>query len=167
MKSKFLAFSLARPDSSTSEVSAANPTINCESFAEELKSARISSFAIRSIELNSFFLIFSADEKAGFASATAADITNTSQSGIFFFSTECICSAVSTRIVSMPATSEIFELARTKETSAPLFRASTAMATPCFPELRFPMNRTGSIDSRVPPAEIRNFLPSKSCSEPI
>ena len=94
-------------------------------------------------------------------------MTNTSQSLIRSFKAACISWAVSTRIHSIPAISERFELARTKATDAPLFRAATAIAAPCLPELRLPMKRTGSIASRVPPAEIRNFFPLRSCCDPI
>ena len=67
----------------------------------------------------------------------------------------------------MPAISARLELASTSVTDAPLFRASAAIAAPCLPELRLPMYRTGSIASRVPPADIRNFLPFKSCTDPM
>src|SRR5699024_12002806 len=47
----------------------------------------------------------------------------------------------------------------TSVTSAPSLEAAFAKANPVFPDERFVRNRTGSIASRVGPAEINTFFP--------
>ncbi len=54
----------------------------------------------------------------------------------------------------------------TRTTSAPRMAARPASACPCLPEERFPMNRTGSMGSRVPPAVTNTFIPCRSPEEP-
>ena len=55
-------------------------------------------------------------------------------------------------------------LAATSVTCAPRARAASAMATPILPVERLPMNRTGSMASRVPPALTTMCRPSRSGS---
>ena len=49
-------------------------------------------------------------------------------------------------------------------TRAPRSRAASAIATPILPVERLPMNRTGSIGSRVPPAVTTMWRPARSAS---
>ena len=55
---------------------------------------------------------------------------------------------------STPAGIATFRFAPTKVTLAPLLKAESARATPCFPLALLPINRIGSIASLVPPAEM-------------
>ncbi len=54
-------------------------------------------------------------------------------------------------------------LAATRVTSAPLRAAARARAQPCRPVERLPRNRTGSMGSWVPPAEMTTRRPARSC----
>ena len=67
---------------------------------------------------------------------------------------------VSTFTSSTPAGGGIVTFAARRVTSAPRLAASSASARPMRPDDRFPMKRTESIGSRVPPAVTRTFRPS-------
>ena len=69
--------------------------------------------------------------------------------------------AVSTSTRRMPGSACIETLAATRVTSAPRRAARSARASPIRPEERLPMKRTGSIGSRVPPAETSTRRPSQ------
>ena len=94
-------------------------------------------------------------------------MTNKSVDGNSISSAECIWVAVSTCNISIPerssiSSSESCGLAKIIFTWAPRSRAARATAAPCRPLERFPIKRTGSIASRVPPAVTRTRLPRKS-----
>ncbi len=72
----------------------------------------------------------------------------------------------STRTIVTPAGSGSATLAATSVTSAPRATAVRARAYPWSPEERLPMKRTGSIASRVPPAETTTRRPARSRSRP-
>ena len=69
--------------------------------------------------------------------------------------------AVSTRSTVTPGATG-WPLVVTRTTSAPRRRAAAARAWPCFPEDRLVMKRTGSMGSRVPPADTTRRTPSRS-----
>ena len=73
--------------------------------------------------------------------------------------------AVSTRSTATPSATG-WALVVTSTTSAPRRRAAAARAWPCFPEDRLVMNRTGSIGSRVPPADTTTRTPARSPVRP-
>ncbi len=62
----------------------------------------------------------------------------------------------------MPAGSASPVLAASSVTSAPRAAAVLASAYPCRPDDQFPIKRTGSSSSRVPPAEITTRRPARS-----
>ena len=72
------------------------------------------------------------------------------------------CAVDSTATTSTPSGSGSATLAATTVTRAPRARAVPARAYPCRPDERLPMNRTGSMGSRVPPAETTTWRPARS-----
>ena len=64
-----------------------------------------------------------------------------------------------------PAGSGSATLAATTITSAPRAAAVRASAYPCVPVDQLPMNRTGSISSRVPPADTTTRRPARSAGQ--
>ena len=76
-------------------------------------------------------------------------------------------SAVAALVIAMPGrrasrrTSPSM-LHAASSTRAPRSAAATASATPCLPLERLPRKRTGSIGSRVPPADTATVTPSRS-----
>ncbi len=72
-----------------------------------------------------------------------------------------ISAAVSTRSTATPGRTG-WLLAVTRVTSAPRRCAAEARAWPCLPDDRLVMNRTGSIGSRVPPADTTTLTPARS-----
>ena len=75
----------------------------------------------------------------------------------------CISAAVCTLITLRLLCNNWVLAAVTNVTFAPRWRAACAIAIPCLPVEGLPIKRTGSINSRVPPALTSTVLPCKSC----
>ncbi len=106
----------------------------------------------------------------GRKSATAAAMTSASNpaapSGVWVNrKSAALRSAVeSTRTMVAPAGRGTSVFAATIVTVAPRSRAAAAIAAPIRPVERFPMYRTGSMASRVPPADTTTCRPVRSAS---
>ncbi len=98
----------------------------------------------------------------GRKSAGAAAITTASADPAADTTASRSSSVVSTRTTLTPAGSGSDTFAATRVTSAPRAAAARARATPCSPEERLPRKRTGSIGSRVPPADTTTVRPARS-----
>ena len=98
------------------------------------------------------------------AIAIAAAITIASAVIDAFITAACMSSPVITFSMATPAGIDTETLAQIKVTFAPRSRAAIANATPCLPLELFPKKRTGSKNSRVPPAVITMSWPKRSCS---
>ena len=112
------------------------------------------------------FLAFDSNTLDGLQSETAAAITKASLFSHSLVITAFISKAFSIFKVWTPTKSGNAVGAVTRVTDAPLFLAASEIAYPIFPEERFPIVRTGSIASCVPPALTTIFLPLKSPSFP-
>ena len=93
-------------------------------------------------------------------SQTAAVAMKISISSIISFTLSYICFAVSTSCLNILSGVGKLTGPDIKLTKAPSSQAASAKAKPIFPELRFDINLTGSIISRVGPAVMRIFFPA-------
>ncbi len=157
----FFDASLRRALSTTSSLSAANPTQKGgEGRAATV--ARISALGANSsagaFALESF-LIFSVLGFATRQSATAATEMNTS-AGKLAITASCISRAVVTSMRRTPRGLASDVGPATSVTSAPASRAACASANPVLPEERLVIPRTGSIGSKVGPAVSSTRLPA-------
>ena len=105
--------------------------------------------------------IFSPAARLGRKSAGAAAMTSTSVESNSRPRASASSAAVSTSTRRTPGGAGSETLAATRVTSAPRRAARSARASPIRPEERLPMKRTGSIGSRVPPAETSTRRPSQ------
>ena len=103
----------------------------------------------------------------GLKSATAADIITTSVLLYLAITFSYISSEEVISVRSMDESESFWFVGPLiRKTLAPNFEAVSANAKPIFPLEWFPINRTGSIDSKVGPAVIKKVLPFKgNCSE--
>ena len=125
----------------------------------------MSGFWTRSREISwaaSLRLTLCSPAVAGRKSATAAAMTTMSAEADSVDIADASCCADSTRTTRTPAGRSVSTAPATSVTVAPRERAVRASATPCRPLLMFPMKRTGSHASRVPPALITMRWPARS-----
>src|SRR5918994_4848249 len=151
--------SLSRASSRGSPCVAANPTTKRSGNRSVTEPSMSAVGASSSSVVPSRRRIFSPTGEAGVKSETAAAITSASACGTRSNTASRNSPGVFTERCSVPG-SAISVLADTTVTSAPNRRASRATASPIFPEEWFPMKRTLSIGSLVPPAVTSNRSPS-------
>ncbi len=105
------------------------------------------------------FLILLADGVRGRKSETAAAMISTSASSTATVTACCMAMADSTSMTGPPQGSRSTAGVAISVTSAPASTAAKASARPIVPLERFPMYRTGSSASRVPPADTTTRRP--------
>jgi hypothetical protein len=137
----------------SSPCSAAKPMSTCPSVRRSespLSTSTVGSTSIVGVPRS--FFSFEPEGLAGLKSATAAAISNTSQRPNSCSHAPASSAALSTRSTRTPRGASSPTFAAIRVTLAPRRAASAASARPIRPEERFPMKRTLSIGSRVPPA---------------
>src|ERR687893_1101278 len=137
---------------------AANPTTKrsefCSRTALSMSVVGLSSMAVVPCPRR----IFSLNGEKVVKPEPAAAMTSASESPACTRTSAPNSATVSTGRVFVPG-SDLPRLAATTVTCAPWRTASRAMASPILPEERFPIKRTLSIGSRVPPAVSRKRIP--------
>src|SRR5215211_7459430 len=150
--------SFSRASATGSPCVAANPTTKRSGYCS-VTAPRMSAVGASSrLVVPEWRRIFSPTGEAGVKSETAAAMTSASASAARSRTASLSCSTVSTAWCAVPG-SVLSTLAATTVTLAPSRKASRATANPIFPEDRFPINRTLSMGSLVPPAVTSSCKP--------